>query len=258
MAPPHQSWPHPQVPWPRLHQSWPLPSSRGPSCTSLSPLAGHQSLTSHSKTHPAPSSKEGGLRRGRSVPCFTGTGLEPGCPCLRLGSTRGLGQGLRSARSLRSCDLDSGPLPQPQGRQMRGQEGAGPDRAARGQPTHQTTLCPATPRHLPRPGSAPAPGPAPALEAPQPPQGAKAHLLDVLVVHGVVSHLVAEQLYDLLQLVAVAPPLADDDHLVKQEQVPAQQCGPGPVSSAGARGSEVTRRPQAPGWAAGGLFPPRA
>lgn len=57
--------------------------------------------------------------------------------------------------------------------------------------------------------------------------GSRAHLLDVLVVHGVVGHLVAQQLYDLLQLVAVTPPLADDDHLVKQEQVPGPTAWPG-------------------------------
>lgn len=48
------------------------------------------------------------------------------------------------------------------------------------------------------------------------------HLLDVLVVHRVISHLVEEELDDLLQLVAVALPLTHNDHLVKQEQVPGQ------------------------------------
>lgn len=66
-------------------------------------------------------------------------------------------------------------------------------------------------------------------------EGPVSHLLDVLVVHGVVSHLVEEQLDDLLQLVAVAPPFADDDHLVKQEQVPGPTARPGDLSAPRAR-----------------------
>lgn len=66
----------------------------------------------------------------------------------------------------------------------------------------------------------------------------RAHLLDVLVVHGVVGHFVEEQLDDLLQLVAVAPPLADDDHLVEQEQVP------GPAGRPSARPVARALRPR--------------
>ena len=65
-------------------------------------------------------------------------GLEPGCQCLRLDSTRGLRQGPHSASSLGSWDVDLGPPPQPQEKtQTRGQGGAGPDRVARGRPAHQ-------------------------------------------------------------------------------------------------------------------------
>lgn len=46
------------------------------------------------------------------------------------------------------------------------------------------------------------------------------YLFHVPVVHGVVCHLVRLQLDDLLELVAVAFPLADYDHFVKQEDVP--------------------------------------
>lgn len=46
------------------------------------------------------------------------------------------------------------------------------------------------------------------------------YLFHVPVVHGVVWHLVRLQLDDLLELVAVAFPLADYDHFVKQEDVP--------------------------------------
>lgn len=48
----------------------------------------------------------------------------------------------------------------------------------------------------------------------------KTYLFHVPVVHGVVGHFVRLQLDDLLELVAVALPLADDDHFVKQEDVP--------------------------------------
>lgn len=51
-------------------------------------------------------------------------------------------------------------------------------------------------------------------------RGGGGYLFHVPVVHGVVWHLVRLQLDDLLELVAVAFPLADYDHFVKQEDVP--------------------------------------
>jgi len=47
-----------------------------------------------------------------------------------------------------------------------------------------------------------------------------AHLLHVSVVQRVVRHLVQLQFDDLFELVAVAFPLADDDHFVEQEYIP--------------------------------------
>lgn len=49
------------------------------------------------------------------------------------------------------------------------------------------------------------------------------YLFHVPVVHGVIGHFVRLQLDDLLQLVAVAFPLADYDHFVKQEDVPINE-----------------------------------
>lgn len=41
------------------------------------------------------------------------------------------------------------------------------------------------------------------------------YLLNVLIIHGVISHLVEEQLNNFLQLIIVSFPLADDHHFVK-------------------------------------------
>lgn len=46
------------------------------------------------------------------------------------------------------------------------------------------------------------------------------YLFHVSVVHGVVRHLIQLQLNNLFELVAVAFPLAHDDHFIKQEYVP--------------------------------------
>lgn len=46
------------------------------------------------------------------------------------------------------------------------------------------------------------------------------YLFHVSVVHGVVRHLIGLQLDNLFELIAVAFPLADDDHFIKQEYVP--------------------------------------
>lgn len=43
------------------------------------------------------------------------------------------------------------------------------------------------------------------------------YLLNVLVVHRVVRHLVEEQLDNFFQLVIVAFPFADDHHFIKQK-----------------------------------------
>lgn len=162
------------------------------------------------------------MGRSRSVSCCTGTGAGARPPM----SKAGLYQRPRAGPplSVLTGALGSGfgaPAPTPGKTQTRDQGGAGPDRVARGRPAHQPPFV--RPPHdacLSRVSACPWPSPS------------GAHLLDVLVVHGVVGHLVEEQLYDLLQLVAVAPPLADDDHLVKQEQVPAQQHSQGPISLA--------------------------
>lgn len=67
----------------------------------------------------------------------------------------------------------------------------------------------------------------PAITTRQP----RAHLLDVLVVHWVIGHLVEEQLNNFLELIAVASPLADNDHLVEQEQVPGPAVWAGGLSA---------------------------
>lgn len=52
------------------------------------------------------------------------------------------------------------------------------------------------------------------------PAQTRSYLFHVSVVHGVVRHLVQLQLDNLFELVAVAFPLADNDHFIKQEYVP--------------------------------------
>lgn len=53
-------------------------------------------------------------------------------------------------------------------------------------------------------------------------QSKRSYLLHVSVVHGVVRHFVRLQLDNLLELIAVAFPLAHYDHFVKQEYVPEE------------------------------------
>lgn len=53
-------------------------------------------------------------------------------------------------------------------------------------------------------------------------QSERSYLFHVSVVHGVVRHFVRLQLDNLLELIAVAFPLAHYDHFVKQEYVPEE------------------------------------
>lgn len=48
----------------------------------------------------------------------------------------------------------------------------------------------------------------------------RSYLFHVSVVHGVVRHLIRLQLDNLFELIAIAFPLADNDHFIKQEYVP--------------------------------------
>lgn len=48
----------------------------------------------------------------------------------------------------------------------------------------------------------------------------RSYLFHVSVVHGVVRHLIRLQLDNLFEFIAIAFPLADNDHLIKQEYVP--------------------------------------
>lgn len=51
------------------------------------------------------------------------------------------------------------------------------------------------------------------------------YLFHVPVIHGVVRHFIRLQLDNLFELVAIAFPLADYDHFVKQEDVPSREGG---------------------------------